>query len=367
MPPVRPLHAGPLSARPLVVTADAVVLDDLLRLAATAGAELDVAGDGGSARRGWSAAPFIVVGADQLSSCLRAHLPRRDGVVLLGRDLDDAMIWQRAVELGAEHVLFLPDAEPWLVDRLADAVESLGPAGALVAVVGGRGGAGATTLACALAVTATRCGRPTLLVDGDPLGGGIDLVFGGEDHGGVRWPDLGMTRGRVPAAALDGALPRMQGLSVLSWDRGDAGPVPVQAVQAVLSAGRRANELVVVDLPRALDDCSRAVLSGATTVLLVVPNEVRAAAAAARVAAGLGLLCHDLRVVTRGPAPTGLSGDRIAEALGLPLVVDLRAEPGLEAALERGEPPGRRTRGPLAVACTRLVGELLPPVLDRAA
>ena len=360
----RPLPGG---ARPLVVTGDPEVLEDLLRLGATAGAELDVAADAGSARRCWATASFVVVAADVMAACLEARLPRRDGVVLLGRDLDDGRVWQQAVELGAEHVLFLPEAEPWLVDRLADAVESTGPAGALVAVVGGRGGAGATTLACALAVTATRCGRPTLLVDGDPLGGGIDLVFGGEHSGGVRWPDLGATRGRVPAAALDGALPRMQGLSVLSWGRGAAGGVPIEAVSAVLSAGRRANELVVVDLPRALDECGRTVLAGATTVLLVVPNEVRAAAAASRVAAGVALLCQDLRVVTRGPAPTGLTGDRVAEALGLPLAADLRAEPGLDAALERGEPPGRRPRGPLASLCLRLVHELLPPVQDRAA
>lgn len=225
----------PHAPRPLAVTADPDVLDDLLRLAATAGVELDVAPDAATARRSWAAAPFVVVGVDALRSCLRAGLPRRSGVALLGTDLDDAGVWQRAVELGAEHVVFLPDAETWLVDRFADAGEDAGPAGALVAVVGGRGGAGATTLACALAVTATRAGRPTLLVDGDPLGGGIDLVFGGEEDRGVRWPDLGATRGRVPAAALTGALPRMAGLSVLSWDRGDAGGVPVEAVRAVLS------------------------------------------------------------------------------------------------------------------------------------
>ena len=355
------------SPRPLVITADPDVLDDLLRLGATAGAELEVATEAGAARQSWTAAPFIVVAADALASCARARLPRRSGVVLLGADLDDAGIWQRAVEVGAEHVVFLPDAEQWLADRFADAVEAGGPAGVLIAVVGGRGGAGATTLASALAVTATRCGRPTLLIDGDPLGGGIDLVFGGEQDRGVRWPDLGATRGRVPAAALAEALPRMAGLSVLSWDRGDAGAVPVEAVRAVLSAGRRANELVVVDLPRTLDDCGRAVLASATTVLLVVPKEVRAAAAASRVAAGIALLCRDLRVVARGPSPTGLTGAQVALALGLPLAGEVRAEPGLDVALERGEAPGRRGRGPLSVLCSRLVEDLLPPVLDRAA
>jgi len=349
-------------ARPLLVSSDPDVLDDLLRLAATAGVEMDVAPDAVTARRSWSAAPFIVVAADAARSCVRGRLPRRDGVVLLGDDLDDAGIWQRAVEVGAEHVVFLPDAERWLIDRLADAEEGPGPEGTLVAVVGGRGGAGATTLSCALAVTAGRAGRSTLLVDGDPLGGGIDLVFGGEQDAGLRWRDLRATRGRVPAAELARALPQMNGLSVLSWDRADPGPVSVDAVRAVLAAGRRAHELVVVDLPRTPDDCTRAVLLSATTCLLVVPQEVRAAAAASRVAATIGLLCRDLRVVTRGPSPSGLAGAQVAGALGLPLLAELRAEPGLDVSLERGEPPVRRGRGPLSAVCERLLDELLPAI-----
>jgi secretion/DNA translocation related CpaE-like protein len=353
-------------ARSLVVTADPEALDDLLRLAATAGTELEVASDAGAARRSWTAAPFVVVAADAVDGCARLRLPRRSEVVLLGRDLDDAGIWQRAVEVGAEHVVFLPDAEQWLTERFADAAESSGYDGALVAVLGGRGGAGATTFACALAVTAARSGRSTLLVDGDPLGGGIDLVFGGEQDRGLRWPDLVSTRGRVPAAALSGALPQMSGLSVLSWDRGGSAAVPVEALEAVLSAGRRAHELVVVDLPRSLDEAGRAVLTAATTAVLVVPTEVRAAAAASRVAAAVGSLCADLRVVTRGPSPAGLGGDQVARALGLPLLAELRPEPGLDAALEHGNAPAQRGRGPLSVACGRLLDDLLP-ALRRAA
>lgn len=353
-------------ARSLVVTADVDVLDDLLRLAATAGVELEVAPDGGAARRSWSVAPFVVVAADAVDSCARLRLPRRADVVLLGRDLDDAGVWQRAVEVGAEHVVFLPDAERWLAERFADAAEGGRDEGALVAVLGGRGGAGATTFACALAVTASRAGRPTLLVDGDPLGGGIDLVFGGEHDRGLRWPELVSTRGRVPAAALSGALPRMQGLSVLSWDRGQTRSIPLQALEAVLSAGRRSHELVVVDLPRCLDDSSRAVLVAATTTVLVVPTEVRAAAAASRVATAVGGLCADLRVVTRGPSPSGLDGGQVAGALGLPLLAELRAEPGLDAALEHGQAPAQRGRGPLSTACGLLLDDLLP-ALGRAA
>ncbi|MCW2715987.1 MAG: hypothetical protein JWN88_3034 [Frankiales bacterium] len=354
------------SPRPLLVTSDPDVLEDLLRLAATAGTELEVATDAGAARRAWETAPLVVLGPDAAAGCRRARLPRRRDVVLLGDDLDDGGVWQLGVEVGAEHVVFLPDAERWLTDRLADAAETRTGAGALVAVVGGRGGAGATTLACALAVTAARRTSSTLLIDGDPLGGGIDLVFGGEHDAGLRWPELRATSGRVPAAALTGALPRMSGLSVLSWDRGAPAPFSADAVGAVLSAGRRAHDLVVVDLPRVLDDCGRAVLGASTCVLLVVPTEVRAAAAASTVAATLAPHCRDLRLITRGPSPSGLSGDQVASALGLRLFAQLRPEPGLELSLERGEPPARRGRGPLSDACGDLLDELCPP-LRRAA
>jgi secretion/DNA translocation related CpaE-like protein len=354
--------------RPLVVTADPDALDDLVRIAAAAGCELEVAVDPAGARRSWAGAPLVVVGEDLVDDCTRARLQRRADVVVLGRDLDDAGIWQRAVRLGAAHVVFLPDAEQWLGDRFADAAEGGVPDGVLVAVLGGRGGAGATAFACALAVTAARTGRSAMLVDADPLGGGVDLVFGGELDQGLRWPDLVSTRGRVPAAALSGALPRMQGLSVLSFDRGRTGALPAEALQAVLSAGRRSHQLVVVDLPRSLDETSRSVLAVTGTTVLVVPAEVRAAAAAARVAAAVGDLCADLRLVTRGPSPAGLTGQQVAGALGLPLLAELRAEPGIELGLERGEAPGQRPKGPLSGACRVLLDELLPvPALRRAA
>lgn len=346
--------------RPLLVTSDPLLLDDLLRLAAAGGVEVDVAHDVPSARRTWSRAPLVLLGEDLVAGCARSRLPRRTQVVLLGRDLDDAGVWQRAVEVGAEHVVFLPDAEPWLAAALAEAVDGPSSASPLVAVLGGRGGSGATVLACALAVSAVRRGLRTLLVDGDPLGGGIDLVFGAEQQAGLRWPDLGATRGRVPAAALAEALPQVQGLAVLSWDRGASAPLAAEAVRAVLAAARRTHELVVVDLPRTLDEAGREVLETATTALLVLPAEVRAAAAASRVAAGAGLLCDDLRVVVRAPGPGGVGADAVARALGLPLAGQLKPEPGLELALERGEAPGSRPKSPLGSLCDELLGALLP-------
>jgi hypothetical protein len=93
--------------------------------------------------------------------------------------------------------------------------------------------------------------------------------------------------------------------------------------------------------------------------MLVVPAEVRAVAAAGRVAAGLGGVATDIGVVVRGPAPSGLRARDIAAALGLPVVAELDPEPGLPEALERGEPPARSGRGPLASVCTRMIDEMV--------
>ncbi len=173
-------------------------------------------------------------------------------------------------------------------------------------MVGGRGGAGASTLAVALALTATSRRLRCLLLDADPLGGGLDLVLGGEDQLGVRWPELADAHGRVNGAALRDALPAFDGLTVLSWDRGDLLSIPADAMLSVLGAGRRSFDLIVVDLPRRPDAAAEEALAQATHTLLVVPAEVRATAAAARVATALAEFTADIQVVVRGPAPSGL-------------------------------------------------------------
>jgi secretion/DNA translocation related CpaE-like protein len=337
--------------RPLLLTAHPGLLDDLLRLCAAAGVEAQTVSDPGAARSAWLRAPLVVVGADVAERTARRGLGRREGVVLVGLDQESPHVWEQAVAVGAAEVAILPAQEAWLAERLADAAEGSPGAALVVATLGGRGGAGATTLAAALAVTGQRAGQRTTLVDGDPLGGGIDLVLGGEDTGGPRWPDLAGTRGRVGAGVLHEVLPRVGGLTVLSWDRGERRSVPREAMAAVLSAAGRGGDLVVVDLPRHLDPAAEEALGRCDVALLVVPAEVRATAAAARVAASAALVAGDLRVVVRGPAPAGLAATVVADALGLPLAGSLRPEPGLAEALERGEPPARRGRGPLAEFC----------------
>jgi secretion/DNA translocation related CpaE-like protein len=345
--------------RPLVVTANPDLLDDLVRLAGAAGVEAQVAADPAAARPYWISAPFVVIGMDQIEPCARARLPRRPSlVVVLGPGADPAG-WADAGHVGAEYIAVLPAAEAWLVDRFA--AGGAPPRGRVVAVLGGRGGAGASVFATGLAVTAKRRGLDVLLVDADPLGGGVDLVLGWEDLAGLRWPELIEARGPVSPLALVAALPGRGSLAVLSFDRRGLAGTPPEAMAAALDAGRRGRDLIVVDLPRRLDEAGRLALAAADRGYLVVPAELRACAAAAQIATDAVPSCPILQVVVRGPAHGGLTPDEVAQALGLPLAGVLRAEPGLARAMERGEPPAKNGRGPLAELCDRLLAEFSTP------
>ncbi|MGW0859117.1 septum site-determining protein Ssd [Streptomyces sp. NPDC002690] len=334
---------------PLIVTEDIDLLDDLLRLCAAAGAEPEVHHGTPEDREVWRRAPLVLVGDDAVQRC--RGLARRRGVMLVGRGQESPDVWRQAVEIGAEHVLRLPEAEGWLIDQLANATEEAGPPALTVAVVGGRGGAGASTLACALAVTAARAGLRATLIDGDPLGGGIDVLLGGERTEGRRWPDFVHTRGRLGGGVLEDSLPALHGLRVLSRGRECGVVVPPLAVRSVLAAARRPGGVVVVDLPRQVDEGVAEALSQADLGLLVVPGELRAVAAAKCVASAVGTALEDLRVVARAPFAPGLDGPWVARALALPLLGELPVEPGVSAHQDGGLPPGAGPRGPLSRFC----------------
>lgn len=349
------------SQRPLAVLSDEPLIDKVLELAAAAGCELDRAPDVVAARRRWGEAPLVILDAPAVRACADANLPRRTGVLVLCTADPPADLWRQAVDVGAETVLSLPTGESWLFSAFADAADR--PAttvGRVASILGGRGGAGASVLAAAVALTALRRGNGALLVDGDPLGGGLDLILGAEVEAGLRWPNLRIQGGRVPASALRSALPgRSQGdtrLAVVSCDRDGPGPEP-DAMAAVVEAGRRAGDTVVCDLPRHPSPAAGAALDRSDLAVLVVPAEVRACAAARRVADAVRDHGVPLHTLVRGPAPGGLRAEDVAQAVGVPLLTAMRPEPNLSSALERG---GLRPRahGPLTVAAKTILTAL---------
>lgn len=325
--------------RPLLVSGDPDLIDDILRLAAANGVEVHLATDAEAARSHWVLAPMVLVGSDVAARVATAQLPRRRDVVLVGQT-PTPEDWQRAVSLGAEHVVCLPDAERWLIDRLADSGEGTSRDGAVVAVIGAGGGAGASTFAAGLALAAARSLR-VLLVDADPLGGGLDVLLGIEDAVGVRWQDLADTRGRLSATSLDQALPHVGGAAVLSAGREGPTDLPPEAMTAVLDAGERGFDLVLVDLPRQLDQVGEVALARANEALLVCVNRVRSTAAAARVAATLESRCGSVGVVLRADAK-GVSEDAVRMALPIPIRALLPHTPSLAVRADNDEPPALR-------------------------
>jgi secretion/DNA translocation related CpaE-like protein len=350
-----------VNSAPLVVSADADLVDAALHVAASVLIEPEVQPGPETARPRWGTAGLVVVGADQLESLARSRLPRREGVVALAIDPEDTTVWRRALEAGAAQVFFHPDEAERLAGLFAAATHQQGEPAHAVGVVGGRGGAGASTLATALAVTAARVGRRPLLVDLDPLGGGLDLMFGARSVSGLRWPDLAGARGRLAPAALTAGLPVFRGVPVLSWDGGDSFTVPAAAGHAVVGCASVTGELVVYDLPRRVDDLVAVALAAIRVLLVVVPAELRAAAAAARVVALFGWHCPDIRLVVRQVARGGPSLATVAQTVGVPVAGQLRDQPQLRRAAELGRPPGRWSQGSLASFCTGFLAALTGP------
>jgi secretion/DNA translocation related CpaE-like protein len=362
---------SPHRASPLIITGDPLLLEELLRLTADAGLIADVAPDPAAARSWFPEAPIVFVGTDMADACARAGLRPRPDLILIGlraagsRDVEPSAEFDLAERLGADHVVFLPVGEAWLVARLSRLEDE--QIAEVIAVLGGRGGAGASVLAGGLAVTGARQGRTAMLIDADPLGGGVDLVLGWEHRDGLRWPALAAAGGHVHSSTLVEALPGRTDLVVLSWDRGEPTIATPEAMLAALDAGRHGRDLVVVDLPRSLDDASTLALTVADRAYLVVPAEVRACAAAARVAATALPHCPHLQIVVRQPAPGRLTPADVANAVGLPLAGSFRLESSVSSALERGTPPTGSGRGSLARLCERLLdGGTDAPLRDAA-
>lgn len=346
--------------RPLIVANDETVIDEVIRLAAAVGCLTERAPDLVAARTSWARAPMVILDEE---AALRQHaLPRRRGVFLVCKGAPAPSVWRSVFDAGVERVLSLPEDEAALLAELADVVDGPDvPGGRIIGFLGGRGGAGASVLTAAVAMTVCREGGSALLMDCDPLGGGIDIVLGAEAQCGLRWSELQVGSGRVSMSALREALPAREyhggRLSFVSYDR-EGGGSSVEAVTAVAEAGRRAGRKVLCDLPRNLGRTTEAVVGLADLMVVVVPAEVRASIAAQRIQRYLEKRAARVALVVRGPSPDDIPAADIAATVGLPLLTWMPPERGLALALDRGKFE-LNPRGPLGVAA-RAVLRALP-------
>ncbi|MGH3681443.1 MAG: septum site-determining protein Ssd [Natronosporangium sp.] len=237
--------------------------------------------------------------------------------------------------------------------------------GTVIAVVGAGGGAGATVLAATLADTAHSTGRKVLLVDGDTLGGGLEFVLGWEDHPGHRWPQLAKHHHPDDIAVALRNAPTHGQLTLLAHDRRHHLHLDATTMAIVLDAARLTHDLIVVDIPRHIDDATRGVLGTADHTLIVTTDQLHTVMAGGHVARTVNAYSPHHRLVIRTTPAGQLTADQIVNSLRLDLAGVVRSEPRLAQRIEQG---GMFTndRGPLVALCRKLTTELCPSTRNAA-
>lgn len=317
------------------------------------------------ARKNWVTAAAIITDEAGARRCAESALPRRDRLIVVSGNDPSASTWAAALAAGAHDVCVLPDRESDLLAHLADAADTRASArpGRLIAVIPGRGGAGASVFAAALAQSAADSGKTdALLVDLDPFGGGMDLLMGAERTVGLRWPDIHIDGerfdgGRINWSALRAALPRAHDVYLLSSSRTHH-ELEAGLVAAVIDSGRRSGVMMVCDVPRQLTAAAMCILETAELAVIVTTCDVRAIAATVSLAGVIRSVNPNVGLVVRGPAPGGLRAKDAADAVAAPLLASMRPEPSLAAHVDQHGllMAGRRRRSPLATSAGKVLG-----------
>jgi secretion/DNA translocation related CpaE-like protein len=331
-----------VDSQPLLLVRDPELRGELDRFCAAAGLDPEIVDRPELARRSWTAAPCVLVGDECAADVASLGLARRSDVVLVALEPETAEMWRRGLSIHADHVAVLPHGQQWLISWLVEARDRGSGDGVAVGVMSGRGGAGSSTYAVALGLEAAARELRTVLIDGDPLGGGLDLLVGCEESPGLRWPDVGAAGGRVSAAALRSALPSMAGLAVLSST--GFGTPDLLDVRNIVASARRGADLVIVDLPRSADRELLDVVAGLDVVVVVTTDDVRAVAGARQVIGALLPSCNDVRVAVRTAQAFLLPPDDVAAALGVPLASVLATRRATQRAIDEGLGPALRSR-----------------------
>ncbi|PPB49123.1 hypothetical protein C4K88_10480 [Arthrobacter pityocampae] len=302
----------------------------------------------------------LLLGADQAAG----GLPTLREVVVVGSADDETRAWAAAAHMASSRVVILPQGAGWLAEHLGRRLNPTA-SGAVVGFLGAAGGAGVSTFAFWCARHAAGQGTTTLLVDGHPLGGGLDLALGIEERPGVRWSDLRDLRGTLRAEQLAGALPADGRLAVLSHaahpeGAGQPSGHGMDAAGAVLDAARGAFDLSIVDLGSAGSAAIQALVPLCDQLVLLVPSRPRSAFAVTRILEAYSSL--PTTVVLRGPVLDGLDAWLVADLAGcpgpLPYLPFVRGSSVAEA-------NGRMLDFPLPRRARKLVGSVVAG-LERA-
>lgn len=363
----------------LVAVGDPLTHPEAMHVAAATGHGVVDTGDPRDITRHFLRADAVLVDAETAGHV--ATLGRRERIYFLAPD-PGPVDWRAALTCHADQAFLLPAQAPELLAELGHVSNprggagqgsapgrdrrtepAVGGGGAVIAVLGSCGGAGASTLAGAIArVAAQGEAGPVALVDGVENSGGLDLLLGLEESPGARWPDLRLGEGAVAADDLRSALPTTRdGIAVLAAARStiaDPFELDPQAVAAVLESLGSGTGLTVVDLAPdgPLSTSGEVVLNACDHVALVVPAEVRPAAAAARLTARLVHGRTPVTVVARHRGWSGLTPEDLEKLARADVIAELGTIARLPRTVELTGLPDPLPR-PLATAARAVLDE----------
>src|SRR5690625_4762065 len=320
--PVAPVPAGSADGmhRALWAGPDAALRELVADHATAAGLELvDEADTGPIAVQLMDAAALVTAsgtaGFRSRGASVAAGAPPL--LVVTGEQVVTTSAWRSALASGARALLQLPADSEQLLSHLSELSRPRSDS-TVIGVAAGHGGAGASSFAARLAAAARPDG-PVVLVDGDPLGGGLDLLVEHGGAAGVGWSDLeGL--GSQDGTALREGLPVVD--EVARRVAGD-GPGPqASALPRALTALAAGGGAVVVDLSASRVAAAAEHLERLLLVTTATDHAVRATARRLDIwplPAGL------VSVVVRRQGP--LHPGDIAADLSLPLAAAFRDSP----------------------------------------
>ncbi len=371
-------------SRVLVIAPDPQVSGDLLGLlrAEAPLAQVDVLPryPGRSELRGLAAHAgarlcFVDAGSEpgaagELIAALSAEAPGLPAVALLPGNAPELIL--RCLRQGAAEFLIRPFTCEQLRAALAKAARPPAPlpepgGGRLLAVLPGKGAAGATTLAMNLAFAFKRQQRGRiLLADLDGLTGTVAFVLKLKPN--YSFVDALAQTGPLDADVWKALATSAGGIDVVPSPESPLDGIgPAGDPAPLLDSARRNYDVVIADLSGAFGDWNTAIAKLAGDLMLVTTTELPALHATQRALAYLensGCRTERIRVVVNrfrpnlGPAP-----DAIAAVLGLPVFQLLPGDyESIHRALLEGKPAPPSTKYGAAVAAlaAKLAGERQP-------
>jgi pilus assembly protein CpaE len=292
-------------------------------------------------------------------------------VIALGQT-NDVALFRALMRMGVSDYLVKPLSSEVLVEALARAqqVEAAEPAAArparVMAVVGARGGVGATSLAVSAAwALAHDLQQRTVLLDLDLQFGAAALSLDLETGRGLR--EILANPERIDALLLGSAMVQQsERLRVLAAeepleDEVAIGPAGLRALLAQLADSCDA---VVVDVPRRLDPTSRDLLARADVVAVVTDLSLAGMRDAQRLSAAIRGLRPKDRTLVVANRVGGVAGEvpqaEFERGLGTTLDLLVANDPkAAEGAAELARPLVATSRGgPAEVGLRQLAAEL---------